>query len=42
MLEDNMDEFKKYCNKYNLDFKQVYSNHLYNKEHYKYKKKKAS
>lgn len=40
-LENHVDEFKKYCDKYNLDFEQVYATHLYNKKHYKYEKQKV-
>lgn len=40
-LENHIEKFKKYCGKYNLNFEQVYSTHLYNKEHYKYEKQKV-
>lgn len=30
------ESFKNYCNKYSLDFEEVYNNHLYNLDNYKY------
>lgn len=35
--KDN-EEFKKYCQKYNLNLNEVIKNHTYNCQHYKYKK----